>query len=86
MWDPLANEVRLLQQALKDYKTTMEKKGAEVSKQAQAAAAKIEQLKAQLAMQQMELDRVRATQEDRVHQVHPIVVEPATPEKTEIEI
>ncbi len=41
------------------------------------------QLKAQLATQQMELVRVRATQEDGVNQVHQIVVEPATPEKTE---
>jgi hypothetical protein len=90
LWDPLANTVRLLESEFREYKAMMEQKLKEVQavvrSQAQAAAAEIVQLKAQLATQQMELVRVRATQEDGVHQVHQIVVEPATPEKTENEI
>jgi hypothetical protein len=33
----------------------------------------------------VEIDRVRPTQEEGAHQVHPIVVNPATPEKLELE-
>jgi hypothetical protein len=90
LWDPLANTVRLLESEFREYKAMMEQKLKEVqavvSSQAQAAAAEIQQLKAQVATQLMELIRVRATQEVGVHQVHQVAVEPATPEKTEIEI
>ena len=89
-YDPLSYEVKAMQHEFWEYKVMMEQKLKEVQvgvrSQAQAAAAEIEQLKAQLARQQMELDRVRATQEAEVHQVHQIAVEPATPEKTEDEI
>ena len=90
MWDPLAHEVQLLQREFREYKARMEKQVAEVQavvgSQAQAAAAEIQQLKAQLAMQQMELDRVRVRQEAEVTQIHQIVAEPATPAKNLIEI
>jgi hypothetical protein len=93
-YDPLSYEVKAMQHEFWEYKVMMEQKLKEVQvvvrSQAQAAAAEIEQprltRKAQLARQQMELDRVRATQEAEVHQVHQIAVEPPTPEKTEDEI
>ena len=79
-----------MQDEFRDYKARMEKQVAELQvvagNQAQAAAAEIQQLKAQLAMQQMELDRVRVRQEAEVNQIHQIVAEPATPEKNLIEI